>query len=106
MTSTVTIDFKSIEGPVYTGRARGQLLREELKLDELDAKQVDVDVAIPDSTYTISSSFFLGLFGPSVIRAGSKDAFYKRYRFDSPSFLKDAMDGYVLRALQSRNLFA
>lgn len=106
MTNAVTIDFEGIEGPVYTGRARGQQLRAELKLDELDAQNIDVDVTIPSSTYTISSSFFLGLFGPSVVRAGSKDAFYKRYHFRSPSFLKDAMDGYVSRALQSRNLFA
>lgn len=100
------IDFKGIEGPVYTGRGRGESLRTTLHLDDLDLAGTEVEVDIPEGTYTISSSFFLGLFGPSVIRAGSKDAFYKRYHFNSPAFLKDVMDGYVARALQTRNLFA
>lgn len=104
-TAATTIDFEKIEGPVYTGRDRGQRLRVELCLDELDARGVEVDIKIPESTYTISSSFFLGLFGPSVVRAGSRDAFYRRYHFKSPSFLKEVMDSYVARALQSRNLF-
>jgi hypothetical protein len=46
------------------------------------------------------------LFGPSVVRAGSKEAFYKRYDFQAPAFLQEVMDGYVARALQTRNLFA
>lgn len=107
MTSTgKTIDFGTIEGPVYTGRARGASLRLDLHLDEFDQADTIVEVKIPAKTYTISSSFFLGLFGPSVVRAGSKDAFYRRYKFQSPEFLKDAMDSYVARALQSRNLFS
>jgi hypothetical protein len=99
------IDFRTIEGPVYTGRSRGEALRRELRLDEADAKEEVVEIDIPEDTYTISSSFFLGLFGPSVVKAGSKEAFYSYYHFRSPEFLKEVMDGYVSRALQSRNLF-
>jgi hypothetical protein len=101
-----TIDFAKIEGPVYTGRLRGEQLRDELELDRLDEAADTVDVRIPESTYTISSSFFLGLFGPSVVKAGSPEAFYSHYRFQSPAFLKEVMDSYVRRALQTRNLFA
>ena len=104
-TKTLMIDFKSIQGPVYTGRDRGERLRRELKLDEVDVSGAIVDVKIPDTTYTISSSFFLGLFGPSVVKAGSREAFYQRYHFTSPPFLREAMDQYVSRALQTRNLF-
>ena len=106
MTQLSRIDFTKIQGPVYTGRVRGERLRYELGLDELDASGAAVDVEIPEGTYTISSSFFLGLFGPSVVKAGSKAAFYERYRFRAPEFLTRVMDGYVARALQSRNLFA
>jgi hypothetical protein len=101
-----TIDFAKIEGPVYTGRLRGELLRDALELDRLDAAPQTVEVRIPETTYTISSSFFLGLFGPSVVKAGSPEAFYRHYHFQSPSFLKEVMDSYVRRALQTRNLFA
>lgn len=103
---TKMIDFKDIEGPVYTGRSRGEQLRKELKLDTADAAGEMIEVDIPEGTYTISSSFFLGLFGPSVVKAGSREAFYSRYHFRSPAFLKDVMDVYVSRALQSRNLFS
>ena len=104
-TATKKIDFNKIEGPVYTGRSRGELLREELQLDEIDAAGNVVEIVIPEGTYTISSSFFLGLFGPSVVKAGSKAAFYSRYHFTSPKFLDEVIDGYVARALQPRNLF-
>lgn len=103
--STV-IDLAKYNGPVYTGRARGELLRESLHLDAMDAEGTPVRVLVPTETYTVSSSFFLGLFGPSVVKAGSKEAFYNRYNFQAPSFLKEVMDGYVARALQTRNLFA
>lgn len=102
----VTIDFGKIEGPVYTGRDRGERLREALHLDDLDVSGDQIEVLVPDSTYTISSSFFLGLFGPSVVKLGSKEAFYSHYRFRLPSFLKQVIDSYVSRALQTRNLFA
>ena len=98
------IDFKDIEGPVYTGRSRGEQLREVLHLDEADRDGRTVKVTIPAGTFTISSSFFLGLFGPSVMRAGSTKAFFDRYQIESPDYLKEAMDSYVQRALQPRNL--
>lgn len=100
------IDFETIAGPVFTGRNRGERLRQDLQLDSVDAAGTSVDVRIPEGTYAISSSFFLGLFGPSVVKAGSKKAFYERYRFKSPVFLGEVLDGYVSRALQARNLFS
>lgn len=100
------IDFGRIEGPVYMGRDRGERLRAQLRLDELDQRGAEVEVAIPERTYAIGSSFFLGLFGPSVVRAGGVDSFYSRYRFRSPAFLKEVIDGYVVRALQRRHFSA
>ena len=35
-----------------------------------------------------------------------KEAFFRHYKFQSPAFLKEVMDSYVARALQTRNLFA
>lgn len=103
--ASTVIDLAKYNGPVYTGRQRGELLRETLHLDAMDAEGAIVSVVVPTETYTVSSSFFLGLFGPSVVKAGSKEAFYKRYDFQAPAFLQEVMDGYVARALQTRNLF-
>lgn len=102
--STV-IDFSKYNGPVYTGRDRGARLRQELGLDAVDGTDETVEVTIPENTYTVTSSFFLGLFGPSVVKAGSKDQFFRKYRFRAPDFLRPDVDGYVARALQARNLF-
>jgi len=98
------IDFSDIEGPVYTGRDRGERLRSQLGIDELDRSSSVIEVFIPDSTYSISSSFFLGLFGPSVIKSGSKEAFFRHYHFLTNDFLKSIIDAHALRALQDKNL--
>lgn len=105
MTDPLVIDFSKYNGPVYTGRDRGARLRAQLNLDAIDRTEGTVDVSIPEETYTVTSSFFLGLFGPSVVRAGSKDQFFAKYRFKLPAFLRPDVDGYVARALQPRNLF-
>ncbi len=105
MTETLVIDFSKYNGPVYTGRERGARLRAELALDSVDESGKAVQVSIPENTYTVTSSFFLGLFGPSVVKAGSKDKFYNQYHFKTPAFLRPDVDGYIARALQGRNLF-
>lgn len=106
MDNIMTIDFSKIEGPVYTGRDRGERLRTSYKLDVLDAAKTKIRVLIPEETYSISSSFFLGMFGPSVVNSGSKDLFYSRYEFVADDFLRSIIDGHVQRALQDRNLFS
>lgn len=100
------IDFSKIEGPVYTGRDRGERLRASFHLDDIDSTNELVQVIIPPQTYSISSSFFLGLFGPSVVRLGNKEAFFKKYSFVTSDFLSKVIDAHALRALQDRNLFS
>lgn len=105
MAGNLVIDLSRYNGPVYTGRERGARIRADLNLDAVDSANTNVEVSIPDNTYTVTSSFFLGLFGPSVVHLGSKQRFYERYKFKTPAFLKPDMDGYVARALQRKNLF-
>lgn len=104
---TMKIDFVSLGGPVYSGRPRGAAIREKYELDAVDQDAMtSVDVKIPDSTYSMTSSFFLGLFGPSVVRAGSSEAFFKKFHFDAKPVLKTAFTGYVENALQAKRLFS
>jgi hypothetical protein len=106
MSETKVIDFAKLEGPVFTGRPRGESLRRTLKVDELDsASGLVVDVQIPDTTYSITSSFILGLFGKSVVRAGSKQAFYEKYHFHTSPLFREVVDTCVTRALQTKTLF-
>ncbi len=106
MSAAVNIDFSKFNGPVYAGRARGENARRQVKLDQIDDGSEVVEITVPDSTYTVTSSFFLGMFGPSVIRAGSRDAFVKRFHFKSPSFLKNDFEEYISYALETRKLFS
>ncbi|MBA4058688.1 MAG: hypothetical protein C0490_28485 [Marivirga sp.] len=100
------IDFKDLGGPVYTGRPRGVAIRQRLGLDAVDKDNEQVvDVAVPDSTYSMTSSFFLGLFGPSVVHAGSSSAFFEKFHFTAKPALKNAFTGYVENALQAKRLF-
>jgi hypothetical protein len=103
--TSFTVDLKALAGRVYTGRDRGEAFRQQIRLAEREAEVDEVEVIVPEGTYSISSSFFLGLLGPSVVKAGSKDAFYTQYKFKTPEFLRDVIDEYVSRALQTRQLF-
>jgi hypothetical protein len=106
MSKPVIIDFSTLEGPVFTGRTRGETLREVLHVERLDAEDTQVEVKIPDTTYSISSSFILGLFGKSVVHAGSKQAFYDKYHFTSNSMFREIVDSCVTRALQDKHILA
>jgi hypothetical protein len=100
------IDFAGIEGPVYTGRERGERLRKKFHLDEVDNSDAVVKISIPENTYSISSSFFLGLFGPSIVKYKTREAFLEKYRFHTTKFLMGVVDQHIARALQERSLFS
>lgn len=102
----VSIDLSIFNGPVYAGRARGEKARQLVKLDQIDESATSVEVTVPESTYSVTSSFFLGMFGPSVVKAGSREEFVKRFHFTSPSFLKSDFDEYISYALEKRTLFS
>jgi hypothetical protein len=105
MSKNLIIDFEVLGGPVFTGRPRGEKMREALHVEDIDASDAQVEVKIPETTYSISSSFILGLFGKSVVKAGSKEAFYKKYHFDTNELFQGVVDSCVTRALQDKNLF-
>lgn len=73
---------------LMSGRDRGVLVREKVDLDVLDAALAatpgsTVTVRIPAEVIFVSSSFYLGLFGPSIRRLGAQ-AFEERYLFEGP----------------------
>lgn len=68
---------------VFSGRARGLEVRKKEDLDSRDEDEQQVTVRIPDDTFAVTSSFFLGLFGPSIKRLG-EDGFHAKYHFEGP----------------------
>ena len=65
---------------VYAGRDWGREARQVARLDELDRMDVTVEVYVPLDVYSVNSSFFLAMFGPSI-RALGEESFRERYRF-------------------------
>lgn len=85
---------------VLSGRDKGELARKQLKLDELDAQEIDkIEVKIPTKVWSMNSSFFLGCFGPSVRKLG-ESLFRNKYVFQCDEvILKNVEDG-ISRALK------
>lgn len=102
--SSVVVDLNEVAGPVYSGRDRGEAVRQKFRLDEADAAGDTVRVVVPKTVFTVSSSFFLGMLGPSVRRCGSLDEFERKFKFDAPAFLLPILRGHAALALQTRQL--
>lgn len=96
-------DYNPKDGRVFTGRAHGEQLRTRLNLDQDDQTDgLNVTVIVPANTLSLNSSFFLGLFGPSVRTLG-KDGFYTRYTFEGPDRVRRNVETGVRRALLTSN---
>ena len=104
--STMTVDLRGLAGPVFSGRDRGVAAREQYHLSQIDASDDTVEVILPDTLYTLTSSFFLGLFGESVRKCGSVPGFERKYRFKGPDFLVPILRSHAGLALRNKNLFS
>jgi hypothetical protein len=65
-----------------------------------------VRVVIPEDTYAVNSSFFLGMFGPSLARLDSRERFFAHYRVEAPEHVIEAIKLVIDRALASRGKLA
>lgn len=90
---------------MYVGRERGEAARARFPMDDWDRGDAPVTVTIPDSTFSINSSFFLGLFGPSIQAAGSRERFLRKYHFECDvRFWEETIERGIERALFERGL--
>ena len=102
MNKRIEINFADLGMPVFTGRPRGEAARARLALDTVGPND-DVLVRIPDGVYTITSSYFLGLFAPSVKLLGGREGFLKVFKFDGPAFILNKLDDWIERALRDQS---
>jgi len=97
---SLKIDFSKLGGPVYSGRARGKFAREEFKLDEIDEELGLVEITVPETAYTITSSFILGMLDKSVRRYGSIERFREHYKIIAPSHFDEVIVNSLKSALK------
>src|SRR5260370_3114175 len=109
MSDKVTIDLGTVRAPntkTFTGQPRGKDSRARLKIQSYDKADVVVTVLVPPDTYSVSPSFVLGLFSPSIQTLG-RERFFAKYDFSSwPPELHDAVDEAVDRVLNRADVFA
>jgi hypothetical protein len=85
-------DVTSAGTQVYAGRQSGREARAAAQLDRLDEAGAIVEIHVPQDAWTMSSSFFGGMFGPSVERYG-RDEFLKHYHFVGGDLGEDIAEG-------------
>ena len=98
------IDFSKFDGPLFSGRARGENARKKINLDDLETMDgATFKVELPRNFFTITSSFFLGLFGKSIQRCGSRSAFFDKFDFlNTPDATRLQIGLWVDRALSNK----
>ena len=72
---------RRIKAKVFTGRDRGQEVREKSKIDELEASNDEIIIEIPADIYSINPSFFEELFF-NVVTKLKKDAFLAKFKLE------------------------
>lgn len=77
---------------VYVGRGAGTRCREWANLDKWDRSAGVIEIEVPENAYSVNSSFFLGMFGPSV-RALGETAFRAKYLFRGKNITGTVDDG-------------
>ena len=93
MSDTIDLnDYRSAGSRVFAGRDRGRKVREAARLDDHDKKRDVIEVRVPEDVFSINSSFFLGMFGPSIRTLG-EDGFQKRYKFTGKDIGRVIRDG-------------
>lgn len=98
----MTIDFGKLAGRVYIGRSNGTQARRHFKVANIDNDEnCVVTINFPENAKTISSSFFLAMFGESIEKAGSKESFEKRFKFNAKDHIKSQINQAIDRAIVS-----
>lgn len=72
----------NVVSKVFTGRDRGEYVREVSRIDYLDTKYNEIEIIIPENIKSINPSFFEELFRNVVTKHG-RDDFMKKYKFIS-----------------------
>lgn len=100
MTKRIDLDsYRSKSSRVFAGRSRGEAVRTAAKLDEEDRSAETVEVRIPEDTFSVNSSFFLGMFGESIRTLG-EEKFKEKYHFVGKEISRVLEDG-VKEALRT-----
>jgi hypothetical protein len=107
MPATINLGELTGNGKVHnlSGRLRGQAARKMFQIDDIDRRDDAVEVIVPGYVYSLTPSFFQGLFGDSVKAHGNDPSrFLARFRFVAPSIVLEQVERGLSAVLTSRDL--
>lgn len=84
------IDLSKCQGRTYkvlSGVDLGKNARQEYKLDVLDTQDQVVTFSVPESVYSLNSSYFAGLFQKSLSVLG-EHGFREKYKFECSEIIQ------------------
>ena len=91
----------SKEAEILAGNDRGQYFRTFFRLDECDKDSAEYAVLFPDRISAISLSFFLGMFGPSILSL-DRDGFSRKYEFECKPSICRTVERGIERAMKTK----
>lgn len=100
------IDLSKHKGKTYrvlSGAELGKEVRKTLNIDLLDNKTNIITFYIPNSVYSLNSSFFSGLFQKSIHDLGEKK-FREHYKFECADIIKENIEDGIFYILNTLNL--
>ena len=81
MSNKISLETYRTKGAkIFTGRDRGEYVRNKSKIDKIERENEEVIIVIPDNLYSINPSFFEELFVNVVTKLG-KEKFYEKFNF-------------------------
>ena len=88
---------------VLSGADLGKTAREKFLIDILDKQKNTVTFVIPDSVYSLNSSFFSGLFQKSIRDLG-EERFREQYLFECSDIIRANIDDGIFYIMNTLNL--
>lgn len=96
-------DKKGIISKVFTGRDRGEIVRDKSKLDKIETEYEIVNIIIPEDIYSINPSFFEELF-VNVVKKLGKEKFLEKFQFTYKGYnFEDKLIEAIDRILRDNN---
>lgn len=94
--NVIKYDKKMKDMLVLSGRELGCQIRKKMNLDQIDIDGKKYKIVFPENIISISTSFFLALFGESVRKCGNKEEFLNKYSFDcDQNMMLNINDGII-----------
>jgi hypothetical protein len=87
-----------------SGHERGVAARESFNLDAFDAVKARVRIKVPDDIYSLTPSFFQGMFAETIHGEGDqKESFLARYNFDADAVIQRQIERGISAVLTRRS---